>query len=562
MADLTKMSEDPQPHVNQRTGKPLHLGGALVLISIAQLMVVLDATIANIALPFIGTDLDMTGVNLTWIVTGYALAFGGLLLLGGRLGDLYGRRKIFMIGLVIFAVASLLGGLAQNEALLLGARGLQGLGAALASPAALALITTTFPAGPARNRAFAVYAAMSGAGAAVGLILGGWLTGSNFDLAGIDVHGWRLTFLINVPIGIVAAMLAPRYLNESESHPGELDVPGALTGTAGLLALVYGLTHAGDPTYGWGDTWTIASLGASVVLLALFVFIESRVEHPLLPFRIFANQTRAASFVAMMLMPAAMFSMFFFLSLFIQNVMGYSPLKAGFAFLPFSIGIIVSATIVSSLVNKIDARYIAGVGTLMASVALYGFSRLSVPDSDADVLRSLSTGDYLGADVSYWTQILPYVVLMALGMGAVFVPLTLTAVHHVRSADSGIGSGVLNTMQQVGGALGLAVLSTVSSHYITDHGEKIGPGVEKGLTAATQAQPGLAEQLMQTLGVDSFAEVVKNATYFGSFPQGATHGFLIGTFMMLAGSLVVWLFLDVKHEELATDGPEAQVHVG
>ena len=337
-----------------------------MLISIAQLMVVLDATIANIALPFIGKDLDISGINLTWIVTGYTLVFGGFLLLGGRLADLYGRRRIFMIGLVVFAVASLLGGLAQSELLLLAARGLQGFGAALASPAALALITTTFPAGPARNRAFAVYAAMSGAGAAVGLILGGWLTGSNLDLLGLDIHGWRLTFLINVPIGIVAALLAPRFLPESESHPGQLDIPGAITGTAGLLAIVYGLTHAGNPTYGWSDPWTITSLVAGAVLLALFVAVESRVEHPLLPFRIFANQTRAASFVAMALLPAAMFAMFFFLSLFIQNVMGYSPLKTGVAFLPFSIGIVISAGIVSNLVNRIDARYIAGVGTLIA----------------------------------------------------------------------------------------------------------------------------------------------------------------------------------------------------
>ena len=209
--------------------RELHLGWALVLISIAQLMVVLDATIANIALPYIQVDLDIGQANLTWIVTGYALAFGSLLLLGGRLGDLYGRRKVFMMGLVIFAIASLLGGFAQSEALLLGARGLQGLGAALASPAALALITTTFPAGPARNRAFAVYAAMSGAGAAVGLILGGWLTGTSPEIFGVVVDGWRFTFLINVPIGIGAALLAPRFLNESESHPGELDLPGAVT---------------------------------------------------------------------------------------------------------------------------------------------------------------------------------------------------------------------------------------------------------------------------------------------------------------------------------------------
>ena len=556
---------DPTTAEEQSPAKELHLGWALVLISIAQLMVVLDATIANIALPFIGKDLDMSGVNLTWIVTGYSLAFGGLLLLGGRLADLYGRRRIFMIGLTVFAIASLLGGLATTEPLLLAACGLQGFGAALASPAALALITTTFPAGPARNRAFAVYAAMSGAGAAVGLILGGWLTGTNFDLLGTSVHGWRLTFLINVPIGIVAALLSTRFLPESEKHRGQLDVPGALTGTFSLLAIVYGLTRAGNPEYGWGDTWTVATLAIGAALMAAFIMIELRVEHPLLPFRIFANQTRAASFLAFMLMPAAMFSMFFFLSLFIQNVMGYSPLRAGFAFLPFSFGIILSATTVSSLINRIDPRYIAGVGTLVASMALFGFSRLSVPDSAPDVLKALTTGENLGADVSYWTQILPFVVVMALGMGAVFVPLTLTAVHHVRQEDSGIGSGVLNTMQQVGGALGLAVLSTVASHYSTAHADKIGPGVAQGLTDAAQAQPGFADQLISSTGADSFEEVIGNVVYLGAFTQGATNAFLVGTGMMLVGSLVVWLFLNVTHEELAQDAaehPESGVHVG
>ena len=536
-----------------------HLGLALVLITVAQLMVVLDATIANIALPFIGKDLDITGTNLTWIVTGYSLVFGGLLLLGGRLADLYGRRRIFMTGLVVFAVASLLGGLATSETLLLGARGLQGFGAALASPAALALITTTFPAGPARNRAFAVYAAMSGAGAAVGLILGGWLTGSHFSMFGTDIHGWRLTFLINVPIGIITALLAPRFLPESEASSGQLDVPGAITGTGGLLAIVYGLTHAGNPSYGWGDPWTITSLAAGAILLALFIAVERRVAHPLLPFRIFANQTRAASFAAMMLLPAAMFAMFFFLSLFIQNVMGYSPLKTGIAFLPFSIGIVLSAGIVSNLVARIDARYIAGVGTLISAGALYGFSRLSVPDSDTDVLHAVLNGQHLGADVNYWTHILPFVVLFAIGMGAVFVPLTLTAVHHVRAEDSGIGSGVLNTMQQVGGALGLAILSTVASHYSTAHIEKIGPGVAQGLQTA---DPGVLQQLMNGFGVGSVPELVGRVSYLGAFTEGATHAFLVGVFLMLAGSAVVWAFLNVKHEELATDGPEAPVHVG
>jgi EmrB/QacA subfamily drug resistance transporter len=558
MSDLTETVGVPGPEVDASDRKE-RLGWALVLICIAQLMVVLDATIANIALPYIGRDLDMSGTNLTWIVTGYALAFGGLLLLGGRLGDLYGRRRIFMTGLTVFAVASLLGGLAQNEALLLSARGLQGLGAALASPAALALITTTFPAGPARNRAFAVYAAMSGAGAAVGLILGGWLTGLNVHMFNPQ-DGWRLTFLINVPIGLVAALLAPRFLRESESHPGQLDVPGALAGTGGLLALVYGLTRAGNASYGWHDQWTIASLVAGVMLLVLFFLVEFRVEHPLLPFRIFMNRTRAASFVAMMLLPAAMFSMFFFLSLFIQNVMGYSPLKAGFAFLPFSIGIIISATIVSNLVNRIDPRFIAGVGTLMASAALYGFSRLSVPDSGADVLRAVSTGQHLGGDVSYWTQILPYVFLMAVGMGAVFVPLTLTAVHHVRAEDAGVGSGVLNTMQQVGGALGLAILSTVGSHFTNSHIDKIAPAIGQGLG---QLDPNVQHGLMTTFGVSTPQQLTGMLAYLGGFPTGATHAFVVGVFLMLAGSAIVWLFLDVKHEELATDAPEQQaVHVG
>jgi EmrB/QacA subfamily drug resistance transporter len=533
MADTTQVAPD---ETAPPTGGQARLGWALVLISVAQLMVVLDSTIANIALPYIGKDLDIAQGNLQWIVTGYALAFGGLLLLGGRLADLYGRRRIFMIGVAIFAVASFLGGLAQNEAMLLGSRGLQGLGAALASPAALALITTTFPAGPQRNRAFGVYAAMSGAGAAVGLILGGWLTGSALG----DIDGWRLTFLINVPIGLAAAFMAPRVFAESERHKGELDIPGAITGTAGLLALVYGLSRAGDRNYGWSDTWTVASLVVGVALLLVFAVVESRVEHPLLPVRVFANRTRAASFAAMMLMPAAMFSMFFFLSLFIQNVMGYSSLEAGFAFLPFSFGIVIAAAISSQLIAKVDARFISGTGMALAAVALFMFSRISVDDSPANLLRVATSNGalQLGDNVSYWTDIFPYIVLMALGMGATFVPLTLTAVHHLRAEDSGIGSGVLNTMQQVGGALGLATLSTVALHFSTNRADEIAPGL------SAQARD---------LTPDQFGQLIQ----LGSFTEGATMAFLVGSVMILAASAVVWIFLNVKHTELATDGPEA-----
>jgi EmrB/QacA subfamily drug resistance transporter len=514
---------------------------ALVLISLAQLMVVLDSTIANIALPYIGRDLDIDQANLSWIVTGYALTFGGFLLLGGRLADLYGRRRIFMVGVVVFAVASLIGGTAQSEVLLLAARALQGTGAALASPAALALITTTFPAGRERNRAFAVYAAMAGIGAAVGLILGGWLTGLDSPLG---IAGWRYTFLIVVPIGLAAAFFAPRVLPESERHAGELDVPGAVTGTAGLLAIVYGLTRAGDERYGWGDQWTLVSLAAGVALLGVFLLIESRVEHPLMPFRVFRNKNRATAFAVMMIVPAAMFAMFFFLSLYIQLVVGYKPLHTGFAFLPFSIAMIISATTASKLISHVDPRFLSGIGTLLSASALYGFSRLSVPDDPAGIL---SAGRFLGEDINYWTHILPFIVLMALGMGLNFVPLTLVALHHLAPQDSGIGSGVLNTMQQVGGALGLATLSTVALHYTQNRTDEIAPRL---MEAAQQGGANVPpEQLGQLAGLAGFAD-------------GATSAFLAGSVMMLVASAIVWLFLDVKHEELATDGPSevAPVH--
>jgi EmrB/QacA subfamily drug resistance transporter len=520
-------------HRAEPTSGQRHLGWALVLITVAQLMVVLDATIANIALPYIKNDLGIAQANLSWIVTGYSLAFGGLLLLGGRLGDLYGRRRMFMVGVVVFAVASLLGGLAGSQGLLLGARGLQGLGAAIASPAALALITTTFPAGPQRNRAFSVYAAMSGAGAAVGLILGGWLTGLEPTLLGHVVDGWRLTFLINVPIGILAALAAPALLAESDSHPGELDLPGALSGTLGLVGVVYGLTRAGNPAYGWSDGLTLVSLIAGVLLLTAFVVIERSVAHPLLPFRVLASRTRATSFVVMMLVPAAMFAMFYFLSQFVQNVMGFSPLRTGIAFLPFSVGIVVAATISSRLMERVDPRWLAGAGTTMAGLALFGFSRLPYDDS----VTALSVHAHYASDV------LPYIVLMSLGMGLTFVPLTLSAVHGVGARDSGIGSGVLNTMQQVGGALGLAVLSTVAVHFTSD---KVA-ALSSAARAATPpgADPAAGRQ------VQALIEQV-------AFTEGATHAFLAGAGMIWLGTLITLVFLNARHEDLATDeAPEA-----
>ena len=545
MTDTALAPHTPPPDP-MRAGedKPARLGWALLLISVAQLVVVLDATIATIALPFIGSDLGIGSASLAWVVTGYSLAFGGLLLLGGRLGDIYGRRRIFMAGLAVFAIASLLGGLATNEGLLLGARGLQGFGAALASPAALALIATTFPAGPARNRAFAVYAAMSGVGAAVGLILGGWLTGLD-SAFGIEMSGWRLTFLINVPIGLIAALLAPRFLKESESQLGKLDIPGALTGTLGLLGIVFGLTRAGEEAHGWGDQWTLVSLVSGIALLVAFVVIEARVAHPLLPIRILQNRTRAASFLVMMIIPAAMFSMFFFLSLFIQQVVGFSPLETGFAFLPFSFGVIAGSAISSNLVNRYDARFIAGTGALLGSIALFGLSRLDVNDSAGNIVSTLAAGGHLGSDVNYWASIFPFVLLLSFGMGLVWVPMTLTAVHHVRDEDTGIGSGVLNTMQQVGGALGLAILSTVSLQFTSARADDLGP------------------QLTRLAGDSLSPEQLGYASYLGSFTDGATAAILVGSVLMLVGALVAFLFINVKHDELATSGPDGvPVHIG
>ena len=532
MTDTTAARE---PLQDEKAAPPGHsrLGWALVLISIAQLMVVLDGTIVNIALPFIQQDLDIATANLRWVVTGYALAFGSLLLLGGRLGDLFGRRKVFMAGLIIFGVASLLGGLATTEGQLLAARGLQGLGAALASPAALALITTTFPAGPLRNRAFAIYAAMSGVGAAVGLLLGGWLTGLD-SVFGLDVEGWRLTLLINTPIGIITALLAPRFLAESDSQPGQLDLPGAVTGTFGLLGLVYGLSRAG--TDGWTDTWTVTSLVIGVALLVVFLVIESRVKNPLLPTRVFANRTRAASFVAMFFAPAAMFAMFFYLSQYIQTVMGYSPIEAGVAFLPFCFGLVAAAGISSSLVNRIDPKYLAGVGTLMAAVALWGFSRLPFD-------TSLPISNVQG---TYAADLLPFILLMSFGMGMTFVPLTLTAVHHLRNEDTGIGSGVLNTMQQVGGALGLSLLGTVATQTIDDRVHVLGAAAAK---AAAAGAPQLSEAQQKVAQVVASHQV---------FTEGATAAFLLAAGLMVIASLVTWIFLNVKHEELATDGPAVE----
>ena len=505
--------------------KARHLGVALVVIAMAQLMIVLDATIVNIALPRIQSDTSMglSGqTQVQWVVTSYALALGSLLLLGGRLGDLLGRRRMFVAGIVIFTLASLLGGLAPSGLLLIAARVLQGVGAALAQPAALALINTTFPAGKQRNRAMAVYAAMSGMGAAVGLILGGFLTQS---------LGWEWTFFINVPIGIAVALAAPRVLVESEGSDGRLDVPGAITATVGLFAIVYGLSHAAGNS--WGDAFTLVPLISGLAFLGAFFFIESRVAHPLLPLRIITDRTRGVSLFVMLIVGAGMFAMFFFLGLFLQQVLGYSPIEAGVSFLPFSAGIIVAAAIASNLVARVDPRWIAGVGGLLAAFGMWGFTHLQI-------------------DSGYWTHLFPYIVVMALGMGLVFIPLTLTATAGVKGDDAGAAASALNTMQQIGGAVGIAALSTVFANAASSGGKVLGAAA--ALKAKAAATSGLAPTPAQiATGKQQIAMQVQ--TY------ASMQVYWVAAGMILVGALALFAFLNVKHQHLQSEAG-AGAHIG
>jgi EmrB/QacA subfamily drug resistance transporter len=507
-AEELAQPERPPTTLNPTLHGHRNLGVALMIISAAQLMVVLDATIVNIALPHLQLDLGFSQANLSWVVNAYTLAFGSLLLLGGRAGDLLGRRRVFITGVLVFALASLIGGIAQDQTVLIAARVLQGLGAAIASPTALSLITTTFPAGPARNRAFAVYAAMSGAGAAVGFILGGALTEAS----------WRWTFFINVPIGILVAVLAPRFLGESERRSGRFDLPGALTGTAGLVGVVYGLTHAA--TDGWSNPVTVGALGGGALLLGLFLLVEARSAHALMPFRILAQRDRGTSYVVMLAVGAAMFGMFYFLGIFIQTVLGYSSLQAGFAFLPFSGAIVVAAQVASYLASRVDPRWIAGAGGALATGGMWWMSQLT------------PTSSYLGS-------LLGPIIVLALGMGLIFVPLTLTAVNGVQREDSGVASAVLNTMQQIGGALGLAILSTVATTAAADRGTALGTALQQQV-AAGQVSRDRLPALQAMIQHDAFT-------------HGATSAFTVAALIVTAATLIIVTLLRVRHQQLSTD---------
>ena len=413
------------------------LGWALLVIATAQLMVVLDATIVNVALPDIQRALGFSGSGLEWVVNAYALAFGGLMLLGGRAGDLLGRRKVFIAGLLLFSVASLVGGFATSEAWLLAARAVQGAGAAIAAPTALALISTTFPEGKPRNRAMGVYAAMSVAGGAIGLLAGGLLT---------SYVSWRWVLFVNVPIGLAAALAAPRVLGESKRQRGRFDLPGAVTGSAGLATLVYGLSRAvttPDGVSHWGDVNVVVSLAASAVLLAAFAVIEVLSENPLLPLRLLRDRDRTGANLIMLCVGATLAGMFFFLTVFMQTVWGYSAFRTGLAYLPLTAMVLVSSGAAAQLVSRIGARPLLLAGTPTAAVGLYWLSRLSEQDGYAD-------------------GVLGPMLVTATGLGLLFVPLTLVSMSKVRVQESGVAASLRNTGQQIGGSLGLAVFGTVA----------------------------------------------------------------------------------------------------
>jgi EmrB/QacA subfamily drug resistance transporter len=432
---------------------------ALILLCSAQFVVVLDASIVNVALPTIGDALNFSQENLPWVVNAYILTFGGFLLLGGRTADLLGRRRVFMAGLLVVAVASLAAGFASTEGQLIAARAAQGLGAAIISPAALSIVTTTFSDGSERNKALGVWGAVAGSGGAAGVLLGGILT---------DGLGWEWVLWVNVPVSLIAFALSPRLIAESraEHETRAFDVAGAVTVTAALSILVYAVVDA--TSAGWGSTKTLGLIALSLVLLAAFVAIELRTTKPLVPFSIFRIRTLTGANVVGLLVGASLFSMFFFISLYMQQVLGYSAIHAGLSYLPLALVIMASAGVASQLVTRFGYKPVLAAGLLFIVVGLVWFSRVSVGGG--------FTTDILGPSL-----------FAAAGLGFAFVTTTIAAVSGVAESEAGLASGLINTSQQIGGALGLAVLSTLATSRTDDVMSAGGSSLANGLTEGFQA---------------------------------------------------------------------------
>ncbi len=479
---------------------------ALMVIAMAQLMVVLDATIVNIALPSAQRALNITDSDRQWVVTAYTLAFGGFLLLGGRVADYAGRKRIFIVGLIGFALASALGGAAPTAGLLLTARALQGVFGALLAPAALSLISVTFTEVRERAKAFAVYGAIAGGGAAIGLIVGGALT---------EYASWRWCLFVNIPIALIAAVLAVPFVHESRATGDtRYDIPGLLTATLGLVSLVYGFTKVaelrpgtgvpGNPAEvnGWTSGAAMPFFVLAVVLFTSFVIIELRTQHPLLPLRVVLDRNRGGSYLTSLIIGLALFGMFLFLTYYFQATLGWSALRSGFAFLPFSAGIIFSAGLTSQLLPRFGPRILMTTGTLMAAAGMLWLTRITVENT-------------------YLTHVLPAELLMSIGMGFVFVPLASTALIGVGDHDAGVASALVNTTQQVGGSLGTALLNTIATTataaFIVQHGNE-------GPTAIAQG-----------------------------YVHGYTQAFTVSAILLLVAAVVAYVFISPGRPE---------VHVG
>jgi len=413
---------------------------ALILLCATQFIIVLDIAIVNVALPSIALDLDFAPQDLQWVSSAYALTFGGFLLLGGRTADLLGRRRLFIAGLALFAAASLACGLATSDAQLIGFRAIQGLGAALIAPAALSILTTTFTEGAERNKALGIWGAVSGLGGAAGVLFGGILT---------DVAGWEWIFFINVPIALGAIALAPRLLRESRvaAEVRSFDVPGAVSATTGLVLLVYGIVSTYDN--GWTSARTLGTFGAAIALLVFFVIWEGRTAAPLLPLRLFRLPTVTGANVLGLLLGASIFSMFYFLSLYMQGVLGWSPLRTGVGYLAIAGTIVVSAAVSQALVTRVGVRNVLLTGFTLLALGTAWFTQVS-------------------ADGAYAVDLLPGFILAGVGLGFAFVPVTIAALAGVEGRDAGVASGLINTTQQIGGALGVAALVTLATSRSED----------------------------------------------------------------------------------------------
>jgi EmrB/QacA subfamily drug resistance transporter len=478
---------------------PRRLGLALTVIATAQLMIVLDLTIVTVALRHIQTALSFSGSNLEWVVNAYAVTFGGLLLLGGRSGDLLGRRRVFIAGLVVFVAASLLGGFATDQAWLVTARAVQGAGAAMAAPTALSLIAVTFPEGPPRTRATAVYSAMAIVGLVAGLLAGGLL---------VTYLSWRWVFFVNVPIGLAVVAGAARVLPTSGRRPGRFDLPGAVTVTAGVALLVYGLSNAATTKDGvshWGDTKVVVSLAAAAVLLAAFAVIEARSTEPLLPFRILRSRDRSGAYLISLCTGTALLGMFFFLTLFVQDVWGYSALRTGLAYLPFIPTVLITTVITQQAVTRIGARSLLTAGAAISAGAMFWLSRITEHSTFADGM--------LGP-----------VLLLGAGLGPLFVLIFLVGLTKVRDNDTGVASSMVNVGQQVGGSIGLAVIGTVAWSAVAS-------------------------------SLHSQAAALHARVYDHALATGFSRGYLVSAAIMALAAIIALALIRIKRQDLSGADP-------